>query len=160
MFKLHRKCYYYPGQFQDRTYSAQFPLPREHSLPSCLSWRYRQIHTQHVSFTSYRVPIYTPGSKNDTDSSCTSCTMTAHKGKIRLFQVYFSQWTSFNFGLNSTLRFFFKSTFVNYCWNGFKILICATLYWKCLKIGWWFQIPKFAYQIAFLLWKMEQQVDA
>ena len=34
--------YYYPGrwiQFQDRTYSAQFPLPREHSLPSCLSWR-------------------------------------------------------------------------------------------------------------------------
>ena len=32
--------YYYPSrwiQFQDRTYSAQFPLPREHSLPSCLS---------------------------------------------------------------------------------------------------------------------------
>ena len=30
--------YYYPSrwiQFQDRTYSAQFPLPREHSLPSC-----------------------------------------------------------------------------------------------------------------------------
>ena len=57
--------YYYPGrwiQFQDRTYSAQFPLPRKHSLPSCLSWRYRQIHCIHnIFFTSYRVPIYTPG---------------------------------------------------------------------------------------------------
>ena len=55
--------YYYPGrwiQFQDRTYSAQFPLPREHSLPSCLSWRSgKYIHN--ISFTSYRVPIYTPG---------------------------------------------------------------------------------------------------
>ena len=54
---------YYPGrwiQFQDRTYSAQFPLPREHSLPSCLSWRSgKYIHN--ISFTSYRVPIYTPG---------------------------------------------------------------------------------------------------
>ena len=55
--------YYYPGrliQFQDRTCSAQFPLPREHSLPSCLSWRSgKYIHN--ISFTSYRVPIYTPG---------------------------------------------------------------------------------------------------
>ena len=41
-------------------YSAQFPLPREHSLPSCLSWRSgKYIHN--ISFTSYRVPIYTPG---------------------------------------------------------------------------------------------------
>ena len=55
--------YYYPGrwiQFQDRTYRAQFPLPREHSLPSCLSWRSgKYIHN--ISITSYRVPIYTPG---------------------------------------------------------------------------------------------------
>ena len=55
--------YYYPGrwiQFQDRTYSAQFPLPMEHSLPSCLSWRSgKYIHN--TSFTSYRIPIYTPG---------------------------------------------------------------------------------------------------
>ena len=55
--------YYYPGrwiQFQDRTYSTQFPLPREHSLPSCLSWHSgKYIHN--ISFTSYRVPIYTPG---------------------------------------------------------------------------------------------------
>ena len=39
--------YYYPGrwiQFQDRTCSAQFPLPREHSLPSCLSGKY--MYTQ------------------------------------------------------------------------------------------------------------------
>ena len=35
-------------QFKDRTYSAQFPLPMEHSLPSCLSWRYRQLHTRHI----------------------------------------------------------------------------------------------------------------
>ena len=42
-------------------YSAQFPLPREHSLSSCLSWRYRQIHTQHILHILYRVPIYTPG---------------------------------------------------------------------------------------------------
>ena len=47
--------YYYLGrwiQFQDRTYSAQFPLPREHSLPICLLvlWHYRQIHTQHIFF--------------------------------------------------------------------------------------------------------------
>ena len=56
--------YYYPGrwiQFQDHTYSAQFPLPREHSLPSCLSWRYRQMYIHNISFTSYRVPSYTPG---------------------------------------------------------------------------------------------------
>ena len=57
--------YYYPGrwiQFQDRTYSAQFPLPREHSLPSCLLWHSgKYIHN--ISFTSYRVPIYTPGSR-------------------------------------------------------------------------------------------------
>ena len=34
--------------------------PREHSLPSCLSWRSgKYIHN--ISFTSYRVPIYTPG---------------------------------------------------------------------------------------------------
>ena len=54
---------YYPSrwiQFQDRTYSAQFPLPREHSSPSCLSWHSgKYIHN--ISFTSYRVPIYTPG---------------------------------------------------------------------------------------------------
>ena len=45
-FKAQPSYYYYPGrwiQFQDRTYSAQFSLPREHSLPSCLSLRYRQI---------------------------------------------------------------------------------------------------------------------
>ena len=55
--------YYYSGrwiQFQDRTYSAQFPLPREHSLPSCLSWRSGK-YVHNTSFTSYRVPIYTPG---------------------------------------------------------------------------------------------------
>ena len=61
MFKAQQ--YYYPGrwiQFRDRTYSAQFPLPREHSLPSCLYWRSgKYIHN--ISFTSYRVPIYTPG---------------------------------------------------------------------------------------------------
>ena len=45
--------YYYPSswiQFQDCTYSAQFPLPREHSLPSCLSW---QIHTYPSHPTGY-----------------------------------------------------------------------------------------------------------
>ena len=30
-------------------YSAQFTLPREHSLQSCLSWNYRQIHLN-ISF--------------------------------------------------------------------------------------------------------------
>ena len=43
-------------------YSAQFTPSREHSLQSCLSWNYRQIHLN-ISFTSYRVPTYTPGSR-------------------------------------------------------------------------------------------------
>ena len=55
--------YYYTGHwihFEDHTYITQFPLPREHSVPSCLSWRSgKYIHN--ISFTSYRVPIYTPG---------------------------------------------------------------------------------------------------
>ena len=48
---------YYPGrwiQFQDRTYSAQFPHQREHSLPSCPSGKYHILHI-------VPVPIYTPG---------------------------------------------------------------------------------------------------
>ena len=54
--------YYYPSrwiQFQDRTYSAQFPLPREHSLPSSLSWRYRQINTQHILHILPGTHLYT-----------------------------------------------------------------------------------------------------
>ena len=56
--------YYYPGrwiQFQDRTYSAQFPLPREHSLPSCLSWRSGKciIPTQHILHILPGTHLYT-----------------------------------------------------------------------------------------------------
>ena len=54
--------YYYPGcwiQIQDCTYSAQFPLSREHSLPSCLLWHYRQIHTQHILHILLGTHLYT-----------------------------------------------------------------------------------------------------
>ena len=38
---------------------AKFPLPREHSLPSCLSWRYRQIHTQYILHILPGTHLYT-----------------------------------------------------------------------------------------------------
>ena len=55
--------YYYPGrwiQFQDHTYSAQFPLPREHSLLSCLSWRSgKYMYTQHILHILPGTHLYT-----------------------------------------------------------------------------------------------------
>ena len=53
--------HYYPGrwiQFQDRTYSVQFPLPREHSILTELPIMALQANTYNTTFTSYRVPIY------------------------------------------------------------------------------------------------------
>ena len=51
--------YYYPGH---RTQSALSPLPGEHSSQSPF---YRRTHANPttIPFASYRVPIYTPGSR-------------------------------------------------------------------------------------------------
>ena len=53
--------YYYPGrwvQIQDRTYSALFPLPREHSLPNCL----RGVTGKHAQHILHILPgTHTPG---------------------------------------------------------------------------------------------------
>ena len=53
----------YPGrwvQFQDRTYSAQFPLPREF-LAELPIMALQANALLNLSFASYRIPIYTPG---------------------------------------------------------------------------------------------------
>ena len=46
--------------FKTTVDSAQFPLPREHSLPNCLSWHYRQIHV-YTTYPSHPIgyPLYT-----------------------------------------------------------------------------------------------------
>ena len=68
LFQLRSKrftVYYYPGhriQNQFCTDSALSPLPREHSGQSPF---YRRTHANSttIPFASYRVPIYTPGSR-------------------------------------------------------------------------------------------------
>ena len=49
--------------FQCRTYSAQFPLPGEHSLPGIAACDNGSGKFKQLSVTSYQVPIYTPGSR-------------------------------------------------------------------------------------------------